>query len=199
MSFASAAALAFAVFLIGLVPGPVVTAVVARALGSGFRPAAGIVLGVAIADVLLTLVVLIGMAAIAEALGQAFIAVKLIGAAYLAWLGVQLWRRAGATMPPAPATARDALSGFLVGITNPKAIAFYAAFLPGFVAVDTLTAGDAAIVAAIVTLILLTMNLAIAAAAARARRILASGPARRAIDRVAALLFVGSGIALATR
>jgi threonine/homoserine/homoserine lactone efflux protein len=175
------------------------TAVIARALGAGFRPAAGIVVGVAIADAILSVVVLVGMAAMAEALGRAFIVVKLIGAAYLIWLAIQLWRRAGANAAPTAASTRDALSGFLVGVTNPKAIAFYAAFLPGFVDFDTLGAADVVLVTAIVTLVLLTMNLIVAAAAARARRALASGRARRYIDRLAATLFVGSGIALATR
>lgn len=56
---------------------------------------------------------------------------RFAGAAYLIWLGIQLWRNAGRGGPVASARGRvHAMRGFLVALSNPKTAAFFTAFMP---------------------------------------------------------------------
>lgn len=63
-----------------------------------------------------------------------FDVIRYVGAAYLVWLGIQLWRTAGRGAGPAPARSGVHVSrGFVVAVSNPKTAAFFTAFLPQFV------------------------------------------------------------------
>jgi homoserine/homoserine lactone efflux protein len=127
----------FAAFLILtivllLTPGPIVTLVIATSAGKGLRAGLVTVAGTSLGNALLLATIAFGLGFILRNAGIAFDALRLIGAAYLVWLGIRAWRGAGQTAPAAP----DHLQfwrGFLVAISNPKAIAFYTAFLPQFV------------------------------------------------------------------
>jgi threonine/homoserine/homoserine lactone efflux protein len=203
MSLASYLALALAVFVLALTPGPVVVATVARSMVSGFAPALGFVAGVAAVDLGYLLLAVFGMSAIASVLGELFIAVKIAGAAYLVWLGFKLWT-AAATPPAEAAIAprrfwRSFFEGALVDLGNPKIILFYAAFLPTFADLRALAARDVAIMAAIVVGILLATNLGFAWLASRARGLLKSRRAVRFLNRTSGTLMIGAGAWVATR
>jgi threonine/homoserine/homoserine lactone efflux protein len=92
MDLSTTLALAGAVFVLGVTPGPGVFAGVGRALASGLGPALAFTAGMLVGDVVLLLLAIFGMAAAAEAMGELFILVKVAGVAYLVWLGVKLWR-----------------------------------------------------------------------------------------------------------
>lgn len=79
-----------------------------------------------------------GIGALLKTSAQALIVLKLIGGAYLVWLGIQLWRAPPVlVMTDAPATLTSGSAmfrqGLLTAISNPKALLFYGAFLPQFV------------------------------------------------------------------
>ena len=133
--------LAFAVtaFVVIVIPGPSVLFVVGRALASGRRVAVLTVVGNALGEYVQVLAVAFGVGALAEQSVAAFTALKLLGGAYLVYLGVKTFRhrRSLAAALAAPVRAgsdrRSFFEGFTVGATNPKTVVFLAAILPQFV------------------------------------------------------------------
>ena len=90
-----------------LIPGPTVLLVVSYALGQGLRTALPIAIGVALGDFTAMTLSMLGLGALLAASGTVFTLLKWLGAAYLIWLGVKLWR-AGGTLDAAPRTRRHA-------------------------------------------------------------------------------------------
>lgn len=131
--------LAFTVasIVIIVVPGPSVLFVIGRSIALGRRAGVLSVAGNALGTVPAVLAVAFGVGAIVAASVVAFTVIKIVGALYLIWLGVQAirHRRTHATIDaPASTSARKLLwQGFVVGLTNPKTIAFFVAVLPQFV------------------------------------------------------------------
>ena len=132
--------LAFAVtaFALIVVPGPSVLFVISRGVALGGRAAVATVIGNAAGAYSQVVVVALGLGAIIESSAEVFTAVKLVGAAYVVFLGVQAVRHRrtlarvldAATAPRG--TRRILREGYVVGITNPKAAVFMAAVLPQF-------------------------------------------------------------------
>ncbi|MBO3682738.1 LysE family translocator [Streptomyces sp. NEAU-YJ-81] len=127
--------------LVIVIPGPSVLFVVGRALAHGRRTALATVLGNVIGCYALVIAVAWGLGALVESSVALFMGVKLAGAAYLVYLGVQAFRhrremRVANMDAPADerrGDLRSILDGILVGVTNPKGIVFFAAVLPQFV------------------------------------------------------------------
>lgn len=124
-------------------PGPSLLFTIGRALTVGCRDALLSVAGNALGLVTQVLLVAVGLGAVVAASAQAYTALKIAGAAYVVWLGIQAIRhRAEARAAldavdgrPAPRAraSRSLRVGFTVGVTNPKTIVFFVAFLPQFV------------------------------------------------------------------
>ncbi|MFF9275699.1 LysE family translocator [Streptomyces griseosporeus] len=133
--------LAFAAlsFLLIIVPGPSVLFVIGRALAQGRRAALTTVAGNTLGAYVLVAAVALGVGTVVERSVAVFTALKLAGAAYLVYLGVRAWRERGALraafaeQPVVRGGRRTFLEGFLVGVSNPKTIVFFAAVLPQFV------------------------------------------------------------------
>jgi threonine/homoserine/homoserine lactone efflux protein len=202
MTLASTLAFIVAVFVLGITPGPAVVAISARALASGLRPALAFHLGVVAGDTVLMLAAIFGLAAVAQALGPWFAIVRIAGALYLIWLGIRLWR----TEPQEPGLAaaaaadafrRNAFDGFVLTLGNPKAIVFYAAFLPTFVDLAHIDAADIAVLVAVIAGVLTVTNMSYALLAARARLLFKSRRALRRLNRAAGTLMIGAGVAVA--
>ncbi len=85
-------ALTATIAVAALTPGPAVTAIVARAITDGVRPALAINAGVVTGDLVFFALAAAGMAAAAHSLGDLFTVLRWLGAAYLTWTGIQLWR-----------------------------------------------------------------------------------------------------------
>lgn len=129
---------------LSLTPGPNGLLVLTQAIRHGGRAAVFSALGGVLGFLVLVGASLIGLGALLAASERAFWIAKLLGAAYLVWLGIQLWRSPAAPGTPAPAQAarppasdgarpmRLFRQGFLVAVSNPKALIFFAAFLPQF-------------------------------------------------------------------
>lgn len=129
---------ASAVFI--ALPGPSVLFAIGRALTVGRRDALLSVAGNALGLLVQVAGVAIGLGALVEASATAYTVLKLVGAAYVIYLGIQAIRhRADARLAlTAPDKVRPGgpwravTAGFVVGSTNPKTIVFFAAFLPQF-------------------------------------------------------------------
>lgn len=128
-----------AAFLLIVVPGPSVLFVISRGVALGRRAALVTVAGNALGIYLQVLAVAIGLGAVVERSVVALEVLKLAGAIYLIYLGVQALRqrRELATVLDAAGTLRPRRrifrEGFVVGVTNPKNIIFFTAVLPQFV------------------------------------------------------------------
>lgn len=128
--------LASAVLLV--MPGPSVLFVIGRSIAYGRRAGVLSVAGNALGMVPAVVAVAFGVGALVAASALAFTVIKVAGGLYLVWLGVQAIRHrhdAASPIAPAPRSALTLLrEGFIVGVTNPKTIAFFVAVLPQFVA-----------------------------------------------------------------
>ena len=122
-----------------MIPGPSVLFTVGRALTVGRREALLTVAGNAMGAYLQIVAVALGAGAVVQASVVAFEVIKLVGAAYLVFLGVQAIRHRRrisetlATEPVATRPGRVIVDGFVVGLTNPKTIVFFLAALPQLV------------------------------------------------------------------
>lgn len=120
-----------------VIPGPSVLFVIGRSLSLGRRAGVLSVVGNALGTVPAVVAVAFGVGAIVASSVLAFTVIKIVGAAYLVWLGIQAIRhrhdhRTDAAREPASA-GKLLRQGFVVGVTNPKTIAFFVAVLPQFV------------------------------------------------------------------
>ncbi len=122
-----------------IVPGPTVTLIIANSLRSGARAGLMNVAGTQAGLAVMLVVLAAGLSTIVDSMAGVFEIIRLLGAAYLIWLGIGLWR-AGGSLGDLKA---DGLSskrprkyfwqGFLVIWSNPKALVFFGAFIPQFV------------------------------------------------------------------
>ena len=128
---------AVASVLLTLIPGPTVLFVIGRSLALGRRAGLWSVVGNTLGLLPIAVAVALGVGALVAESVVVFTVVKVVGAAYLIYLGVQAFRRRGAQADPATATPRSTLrivrDGFVVGVSNPKSVVFLAAVLPQFV------------------------------------------------------------------
>lgn len=121
-----------------IVPGPTVTVIIANALRHGPRAGLANVAGTQAGLAVMLAVLAFGLRAIIDGLGQLFDVIKLIGAAYLIWLGLRMLRQRTPVDPqavqamPAPSMRRFFTQGVLVIWSNPKALLFFGAFIPQF-------------------------------------------------------------------
>lgn len=135
-AIAAFAALSFALIV---VPGPSVMFVVSRALTVGRRAALITVAGNAVGVFIQVVAVAVGLGAVVERSALAFTTIKLAGAGYLIWLGLQAIRQrremsSALDVAPDEMQARSVFrDGFIVGVANPKSIVFFAAILPQYV------------------------------------------------------------------
>ncbi len=182
-----------------VIPGPTVLLVVSYALGQGLRTAMPMALGVALGDFTAMTLSMLGLGALLATSATLFTVLKWIGAAYLIWLGIKLWR-AGGAMQATPRTDKaSALKmvahAWLVTALNPKSITFFVAFLPQFLD----PAGDfwmQMLVFEATFLVLAFANaFGYALLASRARGMMSSARAISVVNRIGGSLLIGAGVA----
>lgn len=125
-----------ACFLITIIPGPTVTLIIANSLRHGTRAGLLNVAGTQLGLALMLGVLLVGLASIIATMGWWFDWLRLAGAAYLIWIGIKLLRATGDFGIPGSAPEPRGgfvLQGFLVLMSNPKALLWFGAFIPQFV------------------------------------------------------------------
>lgn len=191
------------------VPGPSLLFTIGRALTVGRRDALLSVVGNALGIVTQVLAIAVGLGAVVAASAHAYTVLKVIGSGYVVWLGVQAIRHRGdaraalAEIDPAPVRPgrahRSLRVGFTVGVTNPKTIVFFVAFLPQFV---NDSAGHTGLQLALLGLVFGTMCVASdsiwALAAARARDWFARRPQRLdTLSLTGGVMMIGLGATMA--
>jgi len=118
---------------LALIPGPVVTLVIANGLRHGTRAALTNIAGVQAGLAIVIGIVAIGLTSLMATMGYWFDWVRFAGAACLVWLGIRA-PVAGVDVdaPPPPPRGGFFLQGFLVLLSNPKVLVFFGAFIPQF-------------------------------------------------------------------
>ncbi len=120
-------------FLLMITPGPIVTLVIATGATRGVRAALTTVAGTVAGNALLIAAIAFGLTWVLNSSALLFEVIRWAGAAYLVWLGVQLWRNAGRGSDGGLPKQVHFWRGFMVALSNPKTAAFFTAFLPQFV------------------------------------------------------------------
>jgi threonine/homoserine/homoserine lactone efflux protein len=199
MPFASFVAASLA---LNLVPGPDMTYVAARALAQGRR--AGIIsaLGIGVGCFFHIGAAALGITVLLQTVPQAYAVVRIVGAAYLIYLGIGLIRRAGrgaaAANPDKTSEWAIFRQGVITNVLNPKVALFFLAFLPQFVdpasgpvGLQTLALGVFFDVQGT------TVNIIVACVAAAAGRALDSVRQRGWMERISGVILVALGVRLA--
>ena len=134
------AAFAAATIVVLIIPGPTALLVVAYSLKEGPRAGMAVTAGVAAGDFVAMTASLLGLGALLSASATAFTILKLIGAAYLIYLGIKMLRAPAKALTateerhlPRISAADMGWRAFAVTVTNPKSILFFVAFVPQFI------------------------------------------------------------------
>lgn len=184
-------------------PGPAIAALIARVLSRGRRGALPFCAGLLLGDLAWLAAAVFGLAALAELFQPLFLAIKYLGAAYLAWLGWRLFTapaEAPKDLPLAPGEGgRLLFAGLSITLGNPKAMLFFLALLPTVLDLSALTLSGFATLSAVVTLVYSLVLLAYVLLADRARGFIRSSRAMRWMNRVTGGIMLGAAAAVATR
>lgn len=188
-----AAFLLITVILI-LVPGPIVTLVVATSVSKGLRAGLVTVVGTSAGNAVLLAVIGCGLGWILDHALYWFDLLRFVGAAYLIWLGIQAWRGAGGAPSVPPRDRVHIGRGFLVALSNPKTIAFFTAFLPQFVDPSLPVARQLAVMCTVSVLLASVGDSTWAILAALGRAWLMQPARAKLFGRISGLTLVGGGI-----
>jgi len=196
LAFCAASAILLAI------PGPTVLLVISYALGHGRKVAFATVAGVTLGDFTAMTASMLGLGALLATSATIFTLLKWLGAAYLVYLGVKLWRAPvgaddGDEVPadlPKERPARIFAHAYLVTALNPKSLVFFVAFLPQFLDATGPVAIQLAIFE-ITFLVLATVNASLyAVLAAMARRQVRKPRVQRMVNRTGGSLMIGAGV-----
>jgi threonine/homoserine/homoserine lactone efflux protein len=194
-----------AVALLILTPGPTMLMCINNALNHGPRSAMTSVAGAVSAVLCVMVLSAMGLGALLAASETAFTVTKVLGAAYLIWLGIKTFRSDAVTFQPGMAPVGRAsrsfyLQGVLVGASNPKAVLFFAAFFPQFINPAAPLVPQLAVLALTFVAFELSVLTACALGVSRLVPLLSSTRPVRWINRICGGLFtVMGGLLLLTR
>lgn len=183
------------------IPGPTILLVISYALGHGRKAATSTVAGVALGDFTAMTASMLGLGALLAASAALFTALKWIGAAYLIYLGIKLWRAPVSTGAmneaaemPIETPLRIFLHTYVVTALNPKSIIFFVAFLPQFLD-TTRPLLPQMILFEVTFLVLATINAALyGTLASMARQTIRRPSVQRTVNRVGGSLMIGAGL-----
>jgi threonine/homoserine/homoserine lactone efflux protein len=187
------------------VPGPSLLFMLGRALTVSLRDALISVVGNGLGITVQVLLVAVGLGAVVAASATAYTALKVVGAVYVVYLGVQAIRHRGDARQALLSGEREpersgrALgTGFVVGVTNPKTIVFFVAFLPQFTSDSAAAGPQLAVLGLVFGLMCIASDSIWATLAGRARQWFARKPSR--LDRLGAaggVMMIGLGTTMA--
>lgn len=197
-----------------ITPGPDMALVARNALVSGRSAVPATTLGICAGILVHALAASIGLSALLRASGTAYAVVKLLGGAYLVWLGVQAWRAsmrdggpgavddAGADWMLGPARRFEGGSafrqGFVSNVLNPKLIVFFVSVLPGFASGGASFFAQVLVLTAAFEALTLAWLLSYGVAVARAGEAMRAARVRKALERVTGTVLVALGLRIAS-
>ena len=203
MTVASLAIFAAALFVAAGSPGPSIAALVARVISKGFRDVFPFLAAMWIGEGIWLSFAVFGLAVVAQTFHLAFVVVKWIGVAYLAWLAWKMWTapveaKAG-ELPKEDSPLKLFVAGMAVTLGNPKIMMFYLALLPTIIDLASVTMVGWLELVATMAVVLVAIDLSWVLAAAQARILLKSRRAMRIANRVSAATMAGAAATIAAR
>jgi threonine/homoserine/homoserine lactone efflux protein len=185
-----------------VIPGPTILLVMSYGLGQGWRAALPTAVGVALGDFTAMTLSMLGIGALLATSATLFTVLKWVGAAYLVWLGVKLWR-AGGRLDAEPRTStataiRMVGHAWLVTALNPKSITFFVAFLPQFLDQGSPFWPQLLIFEATFLVLAFANALGYGLIASRARSLVRNERAVGIFNKAGGTLLIGAGLATVT-
>ena len=189
-----------ACFLFSIIPGPSVTVVVANSLARGTKAGVVTLIGTEIAMLSMVVIIALGMQAVMAVVSEGFTIIKLVGAAYLVWVGFRMFTssgkievgEAGERLP----LVRYLWQGALINWSNPKTLLFLGAFLPQFVDLNRPAFGQIMVLGLIVMAVATLTDLFYAVIAGRARHLLNAARVRM-MNKISGIILMVGGVWLA--
>ncbi len=184
-------------------PGPSIAALVARVIAKGFRDVFPFLAAMWIGEAIWLSMAVFGLAFVAQTFHLAFVIVKWVGVAYLAYLAWKMWTAPVAvrdgSMPREDSPAKLFMAGMAVTLGNPKIMMFYLALLPTIIDLGSVSVIGWAELTATMAIVLVAIDLTWVLAAAQARKLLKSARAMKIANRVSATTMAGAAAAIAAR
>jgi threonine/homoserine/homoserine lactone efflux protein len=185
-------------------PGPEIAGLLSRAFSSGMFNSIPLAIGIILGKLLMLTAAIIGLTALVKILGPMFVTLKFCGAAYLVWLGIKKWRNAGRVLAGnEKAKTVSFLSeiglGLAMTLSNPIAIFFYMALLPGVINVSGVTLNSYVLLCSIIICVMTIIVIGYGIMAEVARKLFSSSKSKRHIDRIAGAMMICAAILIVTR
>lgn len=185
-----------------VIPGPTILLVISYGLGQGWRAALPSSVGVALGDFTAMTLSMLGIGVLLSTSATLFTVIKFMGAAYLIWLGIKLWR-AGGSLSVQPKVDRSSSlkmvgHAWLVTTLNPKSITFFVAFLPQFLDPRADFWTQMLIFETTFLVLAFANALTYGLIASRARAVVSNERAIGVFNKVGGGLLIGAGVATAT-
>jgi len=192
--------------LIVVAPGPSFAVMVNQSLRNGRLGGLAAVLGNASGLVFWASASVFGLTALIRTSEFAFVALKVVGAAYLCWLGLRTLLRSRATAADDPVVMRTGgggrltafRTGMVTNLANPKAAVLYLALLPQFLPAGGATLADTAVLAAVQMAISVSWYTLVVLAVGLVRRTLARPSVKARVEQISGLVLVGLGLRMIT-
>jgi threonine/homoserine/homoserine lactone efflux protein len=185
---------------LALLPGPIVTLLIANGLRHGTRAALTNILGVQVGLLIVIGILAVGLTSLMATMGYWFDWVRFAGVAYLVWLGVKLIRSPvegiDGDTPPPPPRGGFFLQGFVVALSNPKLLIFFGAFIPQFMDMSRDHLSQVLILGVTFMVIAGLTDGIYALLAGRVRTVF-SARRTRLVSRISGAFMIGGGIWLA--
>jgi len=193
-------AFVLASFFLLVVPGPTIIMVVSQALAHGKRVALASVLGVGLGDLFAATLSIVGVGTLLATSATAFTVLKWVGAAYLIWIGIKMWRAPVSSFKLVDKKDGSASStvfrdAFLVTLFNPKGIVFFVAFVPLFIQPSAEFTPQAVVFISVFVILGVFNAAAYALLAAHAREWIKKPSILRIMTRLGASFLISAGLA----
>ena len=196
------------VAIFSVIPGPNTMMTIKNSMRGGFKDGAATCFGVSIVFFVHAIFSTCGLAIILYHSAEVYHTIKFVGAAYIAWLGIQNIYRAmkgthteptGSDLEFAPCSVTKSFTeGVICNLLNPQACLFYVAFLPQFMNPEGNLVVQSCVLAALHCIIFLLWHCTIAKCVQKAKTVLTAPKVRARIDSVTGLALIGLGARMAS-
>ena len=183
-------------------PGPGVVLTITNSIKDGFRGAISGIIGVASAMLCIAIISATSLAAILSTSALAFTILKYIGAAYLIYLGIKMWRSSSSSnISPNSITKSNKkkfIEGFLITLLNPKPIFFFMALFPQFINPNEAYIFQFLLLAITFSVLVVIIHSSYALFAKSARSKLSTPKGRQILSKASGAFYMLFGAGLAT-
>ena len=185
---------------LSIIPDASAVAVTARSLASGFRHGLVTMVGIVVGDYVFILIAVTGLNTLADTYSEIFQLIKLLGAGYLFYMGIQILISIPANVTLTeinePSWKENFTCGLLITLGDPKAILFYLSFLPAFVTIETISVAEVFVVMLIATVAVCVPKIAYMLLAEKSRDYFSNAKNKKLMHTLAGGVMLGTALYL---